>query len=127
MRIAADAAVAAAEVILSPHERGVAVHHPLWRQSLQPLSSAAKPPGITSYSLKHFEEALESLPRISMAMCLEPFRLLVTRPGLLASNFLAGRRRSQMGPVQVSVVCNVIYFLVQPFAVAFRPSRARWR
>jgi hypothetical protein len=46
------------------------------------------------------------------------FRSLVTRPGLLASNFLAGRRKSQMGPVHLFVVCNVIYFLIQPLTVA---------
>jgi hypothetical protein len=69
------------------------------------------------YSLKHFaEEALETFAHLD-GRVFSTFRSLVTRPGLLASNFLAGRRKSQMGPVQLFVVCNVIYFLVQPFTV----------
>src|SRR3954467_8646920 len=66
------------------------------------------------YSLKHFaEEALETFAHID-GRVFSTFRSLVTRPGLLATNFLAGRRKSQMGPLQLFVICNVIYFLMQP-------------
>jgi hypothetical protein len=69
------------------------------------------------YSLKHFaEEALETLAHVD-GRVFSTFQSLVTRPGLLAGNFLAGRRKSQMGPVQLFVVCNVIYFLMQPLTV----------
>jgi len=70
--------------------------------------------GHHDYSLKHFaEEALEALAHVD-GRVFSTFRSLITRPGLLGSNFLAGRRKSQMGPVQLFVVCNVIYFLMQP-------------
>jgi uncharacterized protein DUF3667 len=69
------------------------------------------------YSLKHFgEEALETFAHVD-GRVFSTFRTLVARPGLLAGNFLAGRRKSQMGPLQLFVVCNVIYFLLQPFTV----------
>ena len=72
------------------------------------------------YSLKHFaEEALETLAHVD-GRVFSSFRSLVTKPGLLVSNFLAGRRKSQMGPLQLFVVCNVIYFLLQPLT-AFAP------
>ena len=73
--------------------------------------------GHHDYSLKHFaEEALETLAHVD-GRVFSTFRSLVTQPGQLASNFLAGRRKSQMGPVQLFVVCNVIYFLMQPLTV----------
>jgi Protein of unknown function (DUF3667) len=73
--------------------------------------------GHHDYSLRHFaEEALETFAHLD-GRVFSTFRSLVTRPGLLASNFLAGRRKSQMGPVQLFVVCNVIYFLMQPLTV----------
>jgi hypothetical protein len=69
------------------------------------------------YSLTHFaEEALETFAHVD-GRVFSSFRSLVTRPGLLASSFLAGRRKSQMGPVQLFVVCNVVYFLLQPLTV----------
>ena len=70
--------------------------------------------GHHDYSLTHFgEELLEAFAHVD-GRVVASFRSLVRWPGLLASSFLAGRRRSQMGPVQMFVVCNVIYFLVQP-------------
>src|SRR5262245_61008765 len=70
------------------------------------------------YSLKHAaEEMVETLAHVD-GRVFSTFRALIARPGLLASNFLAGRRRSQMGPVQLFLVCNVIYFLMQPFSPA---------
>jgi hypothetical protein len=73
--------------------------------------------GHHDYSLKHFaEEALEAIAHVD-GRVFSTFRSLIVRPGLLASNFLAGRRKSQMGPVQLFVVCNVIYFLLQPLTV----------
>jgi hypothetical protein len=69
------------------------------------------------YSLKHFaEEALETFAHVD-GRIFATFRSLLMRPGLLAADFLAGRRKSQMGPLQLFVVCNVIYFLMQPLTV----------
>jgi hypothetical protein len=73
--------------------------------------------GHHDYSLKHFaEEALETFAHLD-GRVFSTFRSLVMRPGLLARDFLAGRRKSQMGPLQLFVVCNVIYFLMQPLTV----------
>ncbi len=78
-------------------------------------SACGEAAGHHDYSLKHFaEEALEALAHVD-GRVLSGFRSLVTRPGLLVNNFLAGRRKSQMGPVQLFVVCNVVYFVIQPF------------
>jgi len=70
------------------------------------------------YSLAHAaDELVETLFHVDGRVFLT-FRALLAKPGELAENFLAGRRRSQMGPVQLFVVCNLIYFLMQPFTKA---------
>ena len=70
------------------------------------------------YSLRHAaEEMVESLFHVD-GRVFSTFRALIAAPGLLTRNFLAGRRRLQMGPVQLFLVCNVIYFLIQPFSAA---------
>ena len=70
-----------------------------------------------NYSLVHFaEEALETIAHVD-GRVFATFRALLTRPGLLPSEFLRGRRKTQMGPFQLFVVCNVLYFLLQPLTV----------
>lgn len=70
------------------------------------------------YSLRHAaEEMVETLTHLD-GRVFSTFRALIARPGLLSANFLLGRRRTQMGPVQLFFVCNVIYFLIQPFSAA---------
>lgn len=72
------------------------------------------------YSIGHFVgELFESLAHVD-GRIFTSFRALFIRPGLLASDFLAGRRKLQMGPVQLFLVCNVISFLLQPFS-SFAP------
>ncbi|QDU65980.1 DUF3667 domain-containing protein [Engelhardtia mirabilis] len=39
----------------------------------------------------------------------------VFRPGLLTDDYLRGRRQPWLRPLQLFVVCNVLYFLLQPF------------
>jgi hypothetical protein len=69
-----------------------------------------------SYSLRHFaEEALENLAHLDNRI-LRTFRVLLTRPGALAADFLDGRRKPYMGPVQLFVTANLLYFLLQPFS-----------
>jgi len=69
------------------------------------------------YSMKHFvEEVLESTIHVDGRVFVS-FRSLLTRPGQLTSQFLSGRRKTQMGPVQMFVVCNVLYFLFLPLAL----------
>jgi hypothetical protein len=69
------------------------------------------------YSLKHlFAEVLEAMAHLDGRL-FASFRSLLTRPGQLAADFLAGRRKTRMGPVQMFVVCNVLYFLFLPLAL----------
>jgi len=69
------------------------------------------------YSMKHFvEEVLETVAHVD-GRVFASFRSLLTRPGQLAADFLAGRRKAQIGPVQMFVVCNVLYFLFLPLAL----------
>ena len=69
------------------------------------------------YSVKHFvEEVLETTAHVD-GRVFASFWSLLARPGQLATNFLAGKRKTQMGPVQMFVVCNVLYFLFLPLAL----------
>ncbi len=69
------------------------------------------------YSMTHFvAEVLETTAHVD-GRVFASFRSLLTRPGQLATDFLAGRRKTLMGPVQMFVVCNVIYFLFLPLAL----------
>ena len=69
------------------------------------------------YSLTHFlHELLETTAHVD-GRVFASFRALLTQPGQLALDFLAGRRKAQMGPVQLFLVCNVIYFLMLPFTL----------
>jgi hypothetical protein len=71
-----------------------------------------------NYSVKHLaEEVLETVAHVD-GRVFATFLALILKPGVLASNFLAGRRKSQMGPVQLFLVCNVVYFLLQPVSGA---------
>jgi hypothetical protein len=69
------------------------------------------------YSIQHFvAELLETTAHVD-GRVLASFRSLLIRPGQLAADFLSGRRKSQMGPMQMFVVCNVLYFLFLPLAL----------
>ena len=73
--------------------------------------------GPHDYSMKHFlAEVLETMAHVD-GRVFASFRSLLTRPGQLATDFLAGRRKTQMGPVQMFVICNVLYFLFLPLAL----------
>jgi hypothetical protein len=43
------------------------------------------------------------------------FRALLFRPGLLSAEYVAGRRRPWIGPVQLFLLCNVVFFVVLEF------------
>jgi hypothetical protein len=73
--------------------------------------------GPHDYSIAHFvAEVLETTTHVD-GRVFASFQSLLTRPGQLTSRFLSGRRKTQMGPVQMFVVCNVIYFLFLPLAL----------
>lgn len=44
------------------------------------------------------------------------FRLLFTRPGQLTRDWMAGNRGGRLGPFQLFIAANVIYFFVQPYS-----------
>lgn len=67
--------------------------------------------------MKHFaEELVEEVTHVD-GRAWWSFRALLTKPGRLARDFLDGRRKRQFGPVRLFVICNIVYFLVQPFTV----------
>jgi len=70
-----------------------------------------------NYSIKHFlEEVVESVTELD-GRAWWTFRTLLSRPGALARDFLAGHRKRQFGPVKVFLICNIVYFLLQPFSL----------
>ena len=57
------------------------------------------------YSVKHFvTEVLETTAHLDWRV-FTSFRSLLTHPGQLTVDFLAGRRKTRLGPVQMFVVC----------------------
>src|SRR5690349_11156930 len=89
-------------------------------------SNCGEKAGRHDYSLKHLaEEALEAIGHVD-GRIISTFRSLLIHPGIPTINFLDGRRKSQMGPVQLFVVCNLIYFLIQPFTI-FAPFTSTLR
>ena len=66
------------------------------------------------YSLRHFlGEAVNVFANLESPIPRSFFALLF-RPGLLTSEYLAGRRKRYLKPLQVFVLCNVIFFFAQP-------------
>jgi hypothetical protein len=48
----------------------------------------------------------------------QSFRALLIRPGFLATEHLAGRRKPWLGPVQLFVICNIAFFVFHFFIPA---------
>jgi hypothetical protein len=68
------------------------------------------------YSLSHFlGEALNVIADLESPLTRSFFALLF-RPGLLTAEYLAGRRKRYLKPVQLFVFCNIIFFFAQPLA-----------
>lgn len=66
------------------------------------------------YSLRHFlAEALNVIANLESPIPRSFFALLF-RPGLLTAAYLAGRRKRYLKPLQLFVLCNVIFFFVNP-------------
>jgi hypothetical protein len=55
-------------------------------------------------------EAVEALTNADSRLW-RSFRALLFQPGLLAAEHLEGRRRVWLGPVQLFVVCNILFFV----------------
>jgi hypothetical protein len=66
------------------------------------------------YSLRHFlAEALNVFANLESPVPRSFFALLC-HPGLLTSEYLAGRRKRYLKPLQLFVFCNLIFFFAQP-------------
>ena len=66
------------------------------------------------YSLPHFlGEAVNVFANLESPLA-RSFFALIFRPGLLTAEYLAGRRKRYLKPLQLFVLCNVIFFFGQP-------------
>lgn len=66
------------------------------------------------YSIAHFaEHVLESLTHFDFKS-LRAVKMLVAWPGRLTRDYLDGRRRGYIGPVQLFVIVNIIFALAGP-------------
>jgi len=68
-----------------------------------------------NYSLVgHLGEAFKVVTNIESGF-FRSFRALITRPGLLTSEYFAGRRKLYLKPLQLFLFCNIIFFFVQSY------------
>src|SRR5215467_12793002 len=82
-----------------------------------PFCSACgeKSAAIRHYDVRHFfAESLEHLTHIDHTV-LKSLRLLLFRPGALTQLFMSGQRKNYLGPVQLFLVMNLVFFFVQSF------------
>ncbi len=64
------------------------------------------------FSMKHLAaESIEGLTHFDNKF-FRSLKLLITKPGLLTQYHFAGRRVPYMKPVQLFIVCNIIFFLL---------------
>lgn len=64
------------------------------------------------FTLPHFiEESVEGFTHFDNTF-FRSVKLLLLRPGALTANFAIGRRVRYMKPMQIFIVCNLLYFLV---------------
>jgi hypothetical protein len=68
-----------------------------------------------NFSMRHvLAEAAEAFFHVDSKIFLS-LRTLVRRPGKLTAEFFLGRRKPYMSPLQLFFVCNLIFFVLQPF------------
>jgi hypothetical protein len=68
-----------------------------------------------NYSLVgHLGEAFKVVTNIESGF-FRSFSALITRPGLLTSEYFAGRRKPYLKPLQLFLFCNIIFFFVQSY------------
>lgn len=71
--------------------------------------------GKSDLSLRHFfHHALGEFFHFDSKIFIS-FRLLFTRPGFLTAEYLRGRRKPYLHPLQLFFIANLIYFLLQPY------------
>lgn len=71
--------------------------------------------GDHDFSLRHvLAEAAEAFFHVDSKIFLT-LKTLVTKPGKLTAEFFLGRRKPYMSPLQTFFVCNLIFFVLQPW------------
>ena len=71
--------------------------------------------GDHDFSLRHvLAEAAEAFFHIDSKIFLT-LKTLITKPGKLTAEFFLGRRKPYMSPLQTFFVCNLIFFVLQPW------------
>ena len=71
--------------------------------------------GKSDLSLHHFfHHALGEFFHFDSKIFLS-FRLLFSKPGFLTAEYLRGRRKPYLHPLQLFFIANLIYFLLQPY------------
>lgn len=71
-------------------------------------------PDLSRYALAHlFTELFESLFHFD-AKAFVTLRALFAHPGHLTRDYLRGRRKPFVAPLQLFLICNIVFFFVQP-------------
>jgi hypothetical protein len=88
---------------------GASLQGPYCRECGQKAAS----PNISLHEL--FHEAFEELAHVD-GKILQTLRLLLTRPGELTREFLAGRRQRYVSPLRLYLTCSLIFFALAAVA-----------
>ena len=70
-----------------------------------------------SYSIKNFFYRFISEVANFDGRVYTSFKLLFSRPGLLTHEYISGKRKPYLKPVQMFLIANILYFLIQPFTI----------
>ena len=71
--------------------------------------------GNHDFSLNHvLAEAAEAFFHVDSKI-IRTLKTLVSTPGKLTADFFLGRRKPYMSPLQTFFVCNLLFFILQPF------------
>ncbi len=77
-------------------------------------------------TLRHFFEQLVEVFTHADNRFFRSFKLLITRPGFLTNEYMNGRRKPYLQPVQLFLVANLLFFFVQTFSVLQPLTTALW-
>jgi hypothetical protein len=71
--------------------------------------------GRRDYSMRHFLGDAVAAFTNADSKIFQTVRTLVTRPGRLTVEFLKGRRKPYVAPLQLFLIVNLLFFVLQPF------------
>jgi len=77
-------------------------------------------------TLRHFFEQVVEVFTHADNRFFRSFKLLITRPGFLTNEYMNGRRKPYLQPVQLFLVANLLFFFVQTFSVLQPLTTALW-